>query len=199
MSGIAYVTGFTDSQNFPIVPTNNPANFPLSGLNNNSFRLFPVNAFVVALDPTGSSLVFSTLIGGTLRDAGEGIAVNATGVYVSGMTESTNFPVTPTAFQTNLAGNTDAFVAKFDLTGTSLLFSTYIGGKFQDFAEALAFDSSGNAWVTGFTSSTNFTVNANAIVLNGITYTNLNTKPTSPKNPETDAFLSEISSDGTTL
>jgi Beta-propeller repeat len=200
--GIAYLTGFTDSQNFPIVPTNNPANFPLSGPNNNAFRLFPVNAFVAALDPTGSSLVFSTLIGGILRDAGEGIAVDPTGVYISGMTESTNFPVfptnAPTAFQTNFGGNTDAFVTKLDLTGTSLIYSTYLGGKLPDFGEGLAVDSGGNAWVTGFTSSTNFPL-TNAIVLNGITYTNLNTKPISSKNPETDAFVSKLSSDGTTL
>jgi len=145
-TGNVYVAGETTSLNFP--KTNASS---LSGFS---------DAFVTKLNPTGSALVYSTYLGGAGTDgATGGIAVNrATGeAYIAGYTDSTDFPVTAGAFQTALggAGATNAFVTKFDPTGTSV-YATYLGGDSSDVAWFIAVDASGNAYVTGETSSSNF-------------------------------------------
>jgi hypothetical protein len=145
-SGRAYVTGYTDSPNFP---TASPLQESLAGSQ---------NAFVAELNPTGSALVYSTFLGGSGSDMGLGIAVDSSGnAYVTGQTRSTNFP-TANPIQASLAGDTNAFVAKLNPTGSALVYSTYLGGSYEDGGWGIAVDSSGNAYVTGGASSANFPI-----------------------------------------
>jgi len=142
-SGNAYVTGNTTSRNFP---TKNSVQASLAGGS---------DVFVTKLDPTGSTLVYSTYLGGSADESGNGIAVDGSGnAYVTGSTNSANFP-TKNAFQAALGGGSDAFVAKLDPTG-SLIFSTFLGGSVHDAGNGIAVDGSGNAYVTGSTASANF-------------------------------------------
>ena len=117
------------------------------------------DAFVTELNPSGSGLLFSTLLGGTNDDAASGIAVDGNGnIYVAGSTFSTNFP-TVNAFQSNLSstqGCGDGFVTKIDSSAPSYVFSTYLGGTGCDHVNAIALDTSANVYVTGATDSTNF-------------------------------------------
>lgn len=152
-SGNAYVTGNTSSVDFPIV---NPIQ---STLNTNG------DVFVSKLDPTGSTLIYSTYLGGSRFDSGFGIAVDSSGsAYVSGDTGSSNFPVTTGAFRTKTGGGTtDVFLSKLDPTGSKLVYSTYLGGSSTDrLVEGVAVDSAGEALVTGWTTSTNFPVTTGA-------------------------------------
>src|SRR5439155_18785100 len=113
--------------------------------------------FVAKLDPNGSALVYSTLLGGSFDDGGQGIAVDAAGnAYVTGSTQSADFPTTPGAFQTTFGGGGDAFVTKLTPTGSGLVYSTYLGRSDDDEGLAIAVDISGNAYVTGFTISATF-------------------------------------------
>ncbi len=143
-----YVVGQTSSNNFPVL---NPAQ-PTSG---GSF-----DAFIAKISTAGAK-VFATYYGGSGDDRGTGIAVNPGGVYVTGFTASTNLPVV-TPLQLNNAGGFDAFVAKLNLNGSSVLYSTYLGGTAnENFVAAvtatnpIAVDAS-NAYLTGYTASTNF-------------------------------------------
>jgi hypothetical protein len=175
-AGHAFVAGFTDSTNFPTVNALYPN---IHGQYNNIAKAFPGEAFVAELDPTGSSLVYSTYFGGDWNDAANGIAVDAAGnAYITGSTSSTNFPiVNPLAFQLvgsinplldQIVGTNSAFVAEIGAGGSPLIFSTYLGGNRFDAGEGIAVDPAGNIYVTGFTASTNFpTVNAVDSMLNG--------------------------------
>jgi hypothetical protein len=143
-SGNAYVTGETASTNFP---TKNALQSASGG---------SLDAFVAKLDPTGSTLIYSTYLGGSGGDLGNGIAVDGAGnAYITGSTASPNFP-TKNALQPALGGGSDAFIAKLDPTGSSLVYSTYLGGSSSDSGGGIAVDASGNAYVTGETFSTNF-------------------------------------------
>jgi hypothetical protein len=94
---------------------------------------------------------------------GYGIAVDGSGyAYVTGYTDSTNYDVTPGAFQTTNGGGWDVFVTKLNATGTALVYSTYIGGSGDDVGYAIAVDGSGYAYVTGWTSSTDYDVTPGA-------------------------------------
>ena len=151
-NGDAYVTGNTGSTNFP---TTAGAFQTMEGGSS--------DVFVAKLNPTGTGLVYSTFLGGSNADNGWGIAVDSSGnAYVTGSTQSTNFPTTAGAFQTVIGGSGNAFVSKLNPTGTSLVYSTYLGGDTDDFSQGIAVDSSGNAYVTGTTSSTNFPTTAGA-------------------------------------
>ena len=138
-SGNAYVVGCTFSANFP---TFNPYQAAIGG---------NLDAFVLKLNAAGSALVYSTYLGGSGEDHGDGIAVDASGnAYVVGSTPSTDFP-TFSPFQANNGGGWDAIVLKFNAAGSALLYSTYIGGSGNDQGLGIAIDASGNAYVTGFT------------------------------------------------
>ena len=155
--GNAYVTGGTSSTDFPTVN-------PFQATCGNCAGGFE-NAFVTKFNAAGSALVYSTFLGGSGNNnsEGRGIAIDSSGnAYVTGFTFSTNFP-TANAFQARCGGscNGNAFVTKFNAAGSALVYSTYLGGSGgEDFASGIAVDSSGNAYVTGGTSSTDFpTVN----------------------------------------
>jgi hypothetical protein len=157
-SGNAYVTGSTQSPDFP---TEDPIQPALAGSNCSSGAC--IDAFVSELNSTGSALVYSTYLGGGSSDYGYAIAVDAYGqAYVAGTTGSTDFPTTVSSFQSSYQGGaSDGFVAKFSSGGTALAYCTFLGGNGTDGAgNTIAVDSSGNAYVVGTTQSTNFpTVN----------------------------------------
>jgi hypothetical protein len=144
-SGNAYVTGVTGSSNFPIL---NPFQGTYTGG-------FPGTAFITKLSSTGSSLIYSTYLGGGGGDAGFGIAVDGRGnAYVTGNTSSSNFP-TLNPYQTD-QGDRDAFVTKLSRNGASLIYSTFLGGGSDDYGRGIAVDGSGNVYVSGETGSSDF-------------------------------------------
>ena len=150
-AGDAYVTGTTNSINFPV---NGPFQTANAGM---------TDAFVTAVNPTGTALLYSTYLGGTGNDQGLGIAVNAAGnAYVTGTTGSMNFPVTAGALQSMNAGTNNAFVAELNVGGASLAYATYLGGMTSDQGNAIAIDAAGDAFVTGETNSMNFPTTAGA-------------------------------------
>ncbi len=148
LDGNAYVSGATGSTNFPTTP--GAFQTTLSGSN---------DVFVTKLNPTGSALVYSTYLGGSGFEVPRGAVVDSAGnVYVTGWTNSTDFPTTPGAFQITSGGDIDAFVTKLNPTGSALVYSTYLGGSGSEGSEGflIAVDSADNAYVTGETTSTNF-------------------------------------------
>ncbi len=146
-AGNVYVAGSTESHDFP---TANPLQSACGGF-------FCNDAFVAKLNPAGSALVYSTYLGGSDVDFGSGITVDGAGnAYVTGSTCSTDFP-TNNPFQSSFdGGNYDVFVAKLNPAGDTLVYSTYLGGSGDDEAFAIAVNAAGNAYVTGFTASTDF-------------------------------------------
>ena len=113
--------------------------------------------FLTKLLPDGSGLAYSLAFGGNKSDQGWGVAVDTSGrAFVVGSTDSTNFPVAnPGALARKNAGKTDAFVAEFDPSGATMLFSGLLGGKKHDYGYAIALDSAGAAYIAGRTESTN--------------------------------------------
>ncbi len=156
--GNAYITGDTFSANFPV-----------------TFGAFMTNyiqndAFILKLNETGAMLVYSTFICGIGEEHSEAIVVDSLGnAYITGKTNSTDFPRTSGAFQRNLSKGFDAFVLKLNPVGKSLNFSTYIGGSGIDVSQDLTLDSAGNIFITGSSGSKDFpnTTGAYDIVLNG--------------------------------
>ena len=143
-AGSAYVTGQTFATNFP---TASPYRATSGGGR---------DGFVTKLGVAGSTLVYSTYLGGSGSDYGTGIAINsANNAFVAGLTASTNFPVVA-ALQGSNAGSDDAFITKFNASGSAPAYSTYLGGTGGDGAGAIALDGSSNAYLTGSTFSTNF-------------------------------------------
>ena len=164
-SGNAYVAGFAYSTDFPVTAgafqaTNN------SGSTGNS------NAFVAAVNASGTGLLYSTYLGGSegnpatgiIAEGAYAIAVDGAGnAYVAGTTSSNNFPVTGGAFQvTNKDGFDSGYVTRLNPTGTALLYSTYLGGSTSDGARAIALDATGNAYVAGLSDSVDFPISAGA-------------------------------------
>jgi hypothetical protein len=155
MHGNAYVTGSTNSTNFPA---------------SHLLRLKPTaedwDAFVVKLDADGSKLQYATRFGGTAGvapkpggfggEAGNGIAVDSSGnAYVIGMTDSPDF-ITVNPLQDKLAGPSDAFLAKLNPDGSQFLFSTFLGGSQDDGGGSIALDREGNIYIAGGTNSKDF-------------------------------------------
>src|SRR5579859_7705546 len=152
-SGSAYLTGTTESIDFPTV---NPLQIGNDGAS---------DAFVAKVSTTGASLIYSTYLGGSSADFGQAIAVDGTGnAYVGGYTYSSNFP-TQNAFQSSSGGGVDAFVSVLNPTGTGFVYSTYIGGSGQDRAFGLALDSGENVYLTGDTQSADFPTTSGAFQL----------------------------------
>ncbi len=159
-AGNAFVTGYTDSPNFP---TSTNALFrTISGQYNNNSKSYLTDAFVTELNPGGSNLVYSTFLGGAATDVGVGIALDSSdNAYVTGYSYSDNFPTT-NAIQKNLACpydvyyNCNAFVSEIASNGAALVFSTYLGGATIDEGQGIAVDGGNNIYVAGFTGSTNF-------------------------------------------
>ncbi len=144
-TGAAYVAGDTTSTNFPVVAALQSTN---AGR---------VDAFVSKLNPAGSALVYSTYFGGGNTDAAFGIAVDGSGsAVVVGYSWSVAFPITATALQAGNAGYGDAFAFKLAPDGRSAIYSTLFGGSGDDWANAVALDAAGNAYVVGVTSSADF-------------------------------------------
>ena len=152
-AGEAYVSGFTISSNFPTMSAMEPVGPGLP------------DGFVSKFNAAGSSLVYSTYLGGSASDAITGISVDAIGnAYITGATLSTDFPVTnagqPSCGDAGCA-KSDAFVAKLNASGSGMDYSTYLGGNGQDFGYGVTHDASGDAYVVGYTTSTDFpSVNA---------------------------------------
>jgi hypothetical protein len=164
----AFITGFTYSTNFPVTPD---AFQPRLACTNSVY--INANAFVSVIAAGGSQLLYSTYLGGTNYDVARAIAYNNGRLFVAGYTLSTNFPsINPLPGQRFLNGNTnfnkrmngasDAFVTAFDFTtpNPSILYSTLLGGTNFDRANGIAADAIGNAYVAGYTMSTNFPVTA---------------------------------------
>lgn len=148
-SGNAYVTGNTTSTNFPTT--------------SNAFKArhrepLIAEPFVAKLNSSGTALMYSTLLGGS--GVVSGIAVDSSGqAYVAGGTSSTDFPTTPGAFQRIYGGGqSDAFITKLNGDGSSLVYSTYIGGGAQDDCAGISIDDSGNAYIVGSTTSNSLPV-----------------------------------------
>jgi hypothetical protein len=170
-AGNAYVTGFTKSTDFPTAHPLQASN--AGGTCGTAPQTYTCpNVFVTKLNPAGSALIYSTYLGGSNQDFGNGIAVDAAGsAYLTGYTQSSNFP-TANPFQASYGGGTcgtgsqahacnDAFVTKLNSTGSALVYSTYLGGSADDQGFGIAVDSADNAYVAGGTSSTDFpTVNS---------------------------------------
>jgi RHS repeat-associated protein len=139
-AGNAYIAGKTLSSNFPV---QNPFLGTIQG---------GTDVFVTKLSAAGNALVYSTYIGGSSDEQGNGIAVDLAGnAFVVGTTASSNFPTTTGAYQTTLGGSTDAFVVKLSTTGDSLHYGTYAGGSAADTGTAIAVDPTGRAFFTGDT------------------------------------------------
>jgi hypothetical protein len=157
--GRAYVTGATSSADYPTTPGAFDTTF--------NGNLQYTNAFVTKLNASGSALAYSTFLGGTSvveasGDSGHGIAVRYGRAYVTGDTNSPDFPTTPTAFDTTFNGDpqdqADAFVTKLNASGSALAYSTFLGGTNpnQDVGVGVAVDRGGRAYVSGYTASADY-------------------------------------------
>ncbi|MBM3764173.1 MAG: hypothetical protein FJW32_02170 [Acidobacteria bacterium] len=175
-AGNAYVTGRTNSTDFPVSEGAPQASYR-GGVVQKTEALIPIgndpsDAFVAKLNPSGSAVVYATYVGGSSNDTGTAIAVDAQGnAYVAGVTNSVNFPVTQGAPQSAYGGAQgqpdlnigDGFVLKLNPSGTSLAYSTYLGGQRNEFIFAIAVDAQGSAYVAGNTASANFPTTARAV------------------------------------
>ncbi len=154
--GNAYVAGATRSTDLPV----SAGAFQSRHADNGLYE----DAFVTVLNPTGSAFVYSSYLGGGAIDRATAIAVDANQrVYVAGLTESPDFPVTGERCQTGFGGGSDAFVSGYDSEGSSLLYSLYLGGIGDDEASGIAVDAAGGAVVAGRTASRNFPTTTDAL------------------------------------
>jgi hypothetical protein len=172
--GNVFVTGSTGSADFP---TLNPFQADIGGI---------ADVFLAKLNATGSALTYSTYLGGSDIDAPADLVINDSGnAYLTGVTHSTDFPM-HNPFQGTKSAIGDVFVTKVDITGSALVYSTYLGGNNSDFGVGIAIDSSNNAYITGSTVSTNFPTKnpfqSTVIGLNG-----------------QEAFVAKLNTDGNVL
>ena len=182
-AGAAYVTGQANDGGLVEFPTT-PGAFDTT---HNGAG----DVYVAKLAPDGASLVYSTFLGGDTTDNGNGIAVDAAGAaYVTGVTSDgpgANFPTTLGAFDTTFNGGSDAFVTKLAVDGSSLAYSTLVGGATNDMSRAIGVDASGAAYIAGQTSGPS------------------STYPTTPGafdptfNGNSDVFVTRLAVDGSAL
>jgi hypothetical protein len=180
----AYVTGSTAAADFPTTPgaydttINGPSPY--------------VDAYVTKLNPGGSSLAYSSFLGGATDDSAYGIAVDSNGsAYVTGTTGAAGFPTTPGAYDTSSSGG-DSFVTKLSQDGSSLAYSTYLGGSGYDQSGGIAVDGSGNAYIGGQTSSRDFPITPGAA-------DTTNGAPTPCQGGDNDLFVTRLSAGGGSL
>jgi Cep192 domain 4/Beta-propeller repeat len=183
-SGDVYLTGQTNSANFPVKsgfqPQYTAASCGSALSNSPCFE-----SFVSELNPTGTALVYSSYLGGTAASYGSDIALDSSGAaYVTGWTTSRDFPVTQGAYDTAWGGANEIFVAKIAATGGAISYATYLGDIYPDQANAISVDGSGNAWIAGFTYGGKFPVASPLQEASGGLY---------------DAVVSEIDPTGSTL
>ncbi|MCS7075098.1 MAG: SBBP repeat-containing protein [Bacteroidia bacterium] len=151
-SGCVYITGYTLSLDYDITP----------GAFQTTNQKYD-DVFVTKLNPTGTALIYSTYIGGNNSDKGNAIFVDGSGcAYVTGYTYSTNYDVTQKVFQATSEPHSNIFVTKLNATGSSLVYSTYIGGNNEDVANDIFVDGNGCAYITGYTKSTNYDITTDA-------------------------------------
>ena len=144
-SGNVYLTGTTFSTDFP-------TQAPLQPSNAGGY-----DVFVTKINPSGDALVYSTYLGGSEPDWGNGIAVDGSGnVYLTGYTRSDNFPTQDPLQPNHGGGIDDAFITKINPSGDALVYSTYLGGSGNEYGNGIAVDGSGNVCLTGRTDSTDF-------------------------------------------
>jgi hypothetical protein len=197
-TGNAYISGITFSGNFPVTS----AAFQKI---NNSAGTSGFNAFVTKLNPAGSALVYSTYLGGA-NSGGTGIgdiywtnpiAIDKSGdAYVAGFTASGDYPVTASAFQkTSHATGYALTVSKLNPTGSALIYSTYLGGSTTSISEGLAVDTSGNAYVAGYTSDRDFPVTVGAFQTTNKASTNTTISPDAVNS----GFITKLNATGSAL
>jgi len=201
-AGNAYVTGNAYSRDFPVTP--NAFQTINNALEVAKYEMGDSTPFVSKLNPTGSALVYSTYLGGTISDFTNSIAVDPAGnAYVTGYALSRDFPVTPGAFQTvnkspydsttctnlgtSLLCGFTGFITKLKSTGSALVYSTFLGGSGDDSASHIALDAFGSAYITGGAGSTNFPVTTDAF------------RKTSHSPTGGNAFFSKLDSTGSAL
>ncbi len=173
-SGCVYIFGETLSRNFPITP----------GVVDDFYNGTERETYVTKLSADGGSLIFSTYLGGSGFEQAQGIVVDDDGyIYLAGATASRDFPITPLSFDGSHNGYKDVFVVKMNISGDSLVYSTFIGDIYDDVAFGIDVDSRGYVYVTGTTGSWNYPTTAfpeYRTHIGGLT----------------DAFVSKLSSEG---
>lgn len=190
-AGHAFVAGWTTSRDFPVTPGAFDTSYNGDAPQNVG------DVFVVKLGIDGSELIYATYLGGQGGDCDFGcaIAVDGSGsAYVTGSTSSSNFPTTPEAFNTSFNGGMvegccDAFASKLNSEGTQLVYSSYLGGSAWEEGRGIVVDEAGNAYISGWTHSSNFPVTRNGFdtSFNGDSFYDL------------DAFLVKLNPGGTDL
>ncbi len=177
--GYVYVAGSTKSADFPTTP----GAYDRTGSNNNSN-----DGFVAKISPDGTSLIWSTYLHGTDRDDVYGVRVDADGhVYAVGWTRSSDFPTTPGAYKREHSGNMDVFITKLRPDGSSLVYSTFLGGSRIDQCRGgMDFDAEGNIYLCGYTDSLDLPTTEGAI-------------QRTFQGGYGDAFVAKLSADGSAL
>ena len=153
-SGNWYIAGYTSSSGAGVFPTTAGA-YQTANAGN-------TDVFVRKLSNDGATIIYSTLIGGGGQDTATGIGVDANGIaYISGNTQSANFPTSNALIGSN-PGNLPGFVTALKADGSGLVYSTYLGGNASTSVNGIAVDAAGDAYVTGTTAATNLPTNAGA-------------------------------------
>lgn len=176
----AYITGYTESENFPI---GNPYQAALGGEEGSG------DAFVSKLSSSGSTLIYSTYLGGDQEEEGYEISVQDGEAYITGYTESENFPI-GNPYQAVLGGEEgqgDAFVTKISSSGSALIYSTYLGGSGEELGAGIVVDSSGFAYIAGYTDSPDYPTENPYQTVNG------------GEEGSVDVFVTKLSSTGSLL
>jgi len=176
-SGSVFVTGETNSTNFPVT----------AGAYDLSVNGVGLDCFAAKLSGDGTTLLYGSYLGGNADDVGYAITVDETGnAYITGETASGNFPTTPGAFGYYFSGISDIFVTKVNTTGSALVYSTYLGGSLQERGNSIETDASGKTFIAGQTRSDDFPT------INGSYDTTFN-------GGTNDGLICKINSDGSSL
>ncbi len=172
----AFITGYTYSGDFPTT----------NGAFDDSYNGGGPDVFICQLDSAGSNILFSTFIGGSNYDYCYTLALDhENNAYITGFTESSDFPTTIDAYDEGFNGDNDVFVCKLNNDGSNLLYSTFIGSSNNDYSYSIALDSNNNAYITGFTASNDFPTTIDAY--------------DQSQNGDDDVFVCKLNADGSNL